>query len=72
MTVLLQTYTVRALRRRSFLRGAASAFDLSGNTLRQLRVHGTPEDYDVAAVARDWQAVGDDLRSAMRNYAASR
>jgi hypothetical protein len=68
VTRLLQTYSVRALHRRAFLRGAASAFDLRGNTMRQLRVHGTPEEYDAQAVARDWQVVGNDLRSAMSSY----
>lgn len=72
VTQLLQTYSVRALHRRAFLRGAASAFDLRGNTMRQLRVHGTPEEYDARAVARDWQVVGEDLRAAMTTYDATR
>lgn len=72
MTQLLQTYSVRGLRRRAYLRGAASAFDLRGSTMRQLKVHGTPEEYDARAVARDWATVGEDLRAAMASYDASR
>lgn len=72
MTHLLQTYSVSALRRRALLRGAASAFDLRGNTMRQVRVGGTPEEYDARAIARDWRVVGEDLRAAMMAYGTSR
>lgn len=65
---LLRTYSVRSLRRSAYLRGAASAFDLRGNTLRQYRIAADPALVDYEAVAGDWKAVGDDLRGAMRSH----
>jgi hypothetical protein len=67
MTFLLRTYTVRSLRRRAFLRGAASAFDLSGQTYRQYRTGG-----DDDAARTDFAAVGADLRAALATYAGRR
>lgn len=64
MTRLLNTFNVRHRRGRDdYLRGAAAAMDLRGNTTRQYRLAATPAEADARAVANDWQTVGDDLRA---------
>lgn len=68
MTTLVGTWGVGQYARRSFLRGAASAFDLSGNTTRQFRLSRSPAQADAAAVAADWETVGQDLRLAIDQY----
>jgi hypothetical protein len=60
------------LRRRSFVRGVASAFDLVGNTRRQYRLGSDPASVDAEAVRADFEAVGEDLRAAMERYSATR
>jgi len=49
----------------SFLRGAASAFDLGGS-LVQFNQSLTPELANARALASDWAAVGGDLREAIK------
>lgn len=68
MTRLLRTYTLRSLRRRAWLRGAASAFDLRGATYRQFRLGGDPWRADAEALGADFAAVGADLRAAVEGY----
>lgn len=72
MTTLLRTFDVSCLRRRAFLRGAASAFDLRGDTRRQFRLGTDPATVDAEAIRADFEAVGADLRGAMDNYAPER
>jgi hypothetical protein len=48
----------------SFLEGAARIFDFR-NTLTRFKQYPTPAAADRAALASDWCAVGNDLRSAM-------
>ena len=54
---------------RPFLEGMASAFDLTGSLLEP-RPRATGPERDAAALADDWRSVGDDLRSAMADFAA--
>ena len=55
---------------RPFLEGMASAFDLTGSLLEP-RPRATGPERDAAALADDWRSVGDDLRSAMADFAAA-
>jgi hypothetical protein len=68
MTMFVGTWTADRFARRSFLRGAASAFDLRGATRRQYRAYWTPEEVDRYAVETDWQAVASDLNTAVERY----
>jgi hypothetical protein len=72
MTDLLGSFSVRALQRRSFLRGAAQAFDITGNTRRQYRFARSGSEADFRALRADWYAVGDDLRAALDAAARER
>lgn len=66
MTRLLGTASVGDYVRQSWLRGAASAFDLRGNTLREYRTYSSPQAADADAIRDDWQRVGEDLGRAVR------
>lgn len=57
----------RLSRRAAFLRGVASAFDLSARSRRPVVLPDAEE-----ALAGDWRAVGGDLRAAIDRYAAER
>lgn len=72
MTELLGSFTVRSLGRRAFARGAASAFDITGNTRRQYRFAKTGPQADFRAIRSDWLAVGDDMRVALDAAARER
>lgn len=72
MTELLGSFSVRSLARRSLLRGAASVFDITGNTRRQYRFARTGSEADFRALQADWYAVGDDLRAALDAAARER
>ena len=71
MTRLLRTWSVDRLRRRALWHGAASAFDLRGNTMRLYRLGSDPSRVDNEAIRADFEAVGADLRAAMDGYAQS-
>jgi hypothetical protein len=51
--------------RPSFLEGFARPFDL-GNNLNLYNESLVPEDADIRALRADWDAVGDDLREAIK------
>ncbi len=51
----------------SFLEGVARVLDLGG-TLNVYNESETPGDADARALASDWQAVGDDIQSAIGKY----
>ena len=53
---------------RPFLEGMASAFDLTGSLLDP-RIRAIGPERDAAALADDWRSIGDDLRSAMADFA---
>jgi hypothetical protein len=72
MTQLLGSFGVAALSRRAFWRGAASAFDLSGNTMRQYRFVASETVADQQAIRSDWEAVGADMRTALDQAAEQR
>jgi hypothetical protein len=55
---------------RPFLEGMASTFDLTGSLLEP-RTAETGARRDVAALLDDWRRVGDDLRSAMAEFATT-
>jgi len=60
--------TFRLIRqRRSFLDGMAALFDFRPVQFRY-NYDKTSNDADANAIHSDWQAVGDDLRSAMTLY----
>lgn len=72
MSELLGSFTVRSLQRRALLRGAASAFDLTGNTRRQYRFARTGSEADIRALRADFRAIGDDMREALDAAARER
>lgn len=72
MTYLLASYRVSLLARRAFLRGAASAFDLRGDTRRQYRFAPSSSAADARAIGADWAQVGGDLRAALDAAARER
>lgn len=55
---------------RPFLEGMASSFDLTGSLLEPPRARMRPRP-DAAALLDDWCSVGDDLRTAMAEFATS-
>jgi hypothetical protein len=54
---------------RAFLKGFASAFDITGGV--EMPDPATGWERDGAAIRGDWQWVGDDLRRAMGQYPVS-
>ncbi len=70
VTRILGTITVAGLDSSATLRGAASAFNLRGNTVNEYRHYTDAVDTDMAAIAGDWQQVGADLESAYRKVVA--
>lgn len=72
MSELLGTFSIGSLRQSALLRGAASAFDLTGNTRRQYDFSPTPAEADLKALRADWEATGDDMRAALNEAAAER
>lgn len=52
----------------SFLTGMARVVDM-GQTLEQYNVSGGDALADFRAITADWQAVGNDLRQAIREFA---
>ena len=56
---------VRSSRRGALLDGAARALDMGGTRRKRVVVQSTED-----ALASDWHAVGDDLRSALRRFKA--
>ena len=63
--MLKQTH-IRPSRWRSFIRGYGSLLDYSPLRLAQWWAYDS--ETDEQAIAGDWQAVGDDLRFAIREY----
>ena len=61
MTEILGTASVSDYHRTALLRGAASAFDLRGNTLRQYRLFGSSTGADRYAMSGDMKVVLDDV-----------
>jgi hypothetical protein len=51
------------------LRGFASAFDLTGQTLIDLPDFSGGFEHDRQALQGDWQRIGDDMRKAMNQVA---
>ncbi|MBI2100822.1 MAG: hypothetical protein HYT47_02280 [Candidatus Vogelbacteria bacterium] len=51
----------------SFFEGVARVLDL-GTTLQEYNVSETEQEADIEALKNDWRAVGDDLRSSIKNY----
>lgn len=72
MSELLSSFSVGQLHRRALIRGAASAFDLTGNTRRQYRFARSGAEADVRALRSDWEAVGADMREALQAAAVER
>lgn len=54
-------------RKSSILLGIASIFDFTGRLGPRYRTIQNPLAEDTAALARDWQAVGDDMRKIIAN-----
>lgn len=72
MTELLGSFSVRGLRRRALLRGAASALDLRGDTRHQYVFARNGAEADIRALRDDWLAVGDDMSEALESAAVER
>lgn len=72
MTRMLGTFTPGQLRRDAFLRGAASAFDLRGDTRRQYRFYTTDSQADLEAIRNDWRALGEQFRRTTRELRSHR
>jgi len=53
----------------TFLKGFASAFDITGQTLLDIPDLNTGFQRDTEAIRSDWQQVGNDLREAMGSFA---
>jgi len=53
----------------SFLKGFASAFDLSGQTSLETPDFNNGFQRDAEALRRDWQQIGDDMRKSMDRLA---
>lgn len=63
--------TYRLFAMPSWLAGVARCLDLAGTFARHsYRDCGTPAQADFAAIAADWQVVGQDIASAIGCYAA--
>lgn len=58
------TFTDLLFARPSFLEGVARLLDF-GSTLNEYNGSDTPEDADLAALRSDWEALGQDYRSAL-------
>jgi hypothetical protein len=69
-TVVLNTFAANGSHRRDYVRGAAEAFNLRGNTSRHYHMHATGGEADAAAVENDWEAIGEDLSNAFRTVSA--
>jgi len=52
----------------TFLKGFASAFDITGQTLLDIPDFSTGFQRDTEALRGDWQRVGNDLRKAMDSF----
>ena len=53
--------------RPSFLEGVGRVLDI-GSTLQEYNKNVTPEEADTLALFKDFQATGNDIRSAMREF----
>jgi len=53
----------------TFLKGFASAFDITGQTLLDFPDLNTGFQRDAEALHNDWQRVGNDLRIVMDSFA---
>ena len=67
----MKARTAKTAKLLAFLRGFASAFDITGKTFEFPDFSGGFER-DREALAGDWQRVGNDLRSAMSQVAHER
>lgn len=61
----LRTYYLFA--KPSFIEGMSRVLDIGG-TMEAYNEHDTEAEADRAAIRNDWLAVGDDIRSAMKQY----
>lgn len=60
------TFTDLLFARPSFLEGVARLFDFGG-TLNEYNRLDTPEDPDLLALRSDWEALGQDYRTALKS-----
>ena len=58
------TFSDLLFARPSFLEGVARLLDLGG-TLNEYNESNSPEDADLVALRSDWEALGQDYRSAL-------
>lgn len=61
MSRIVGSFSVKSLARRTVVEGAASAFDLRGDTRRQYWWAASDREADAKAILDDWRAVGADL-----------
>ena len=68
MDTVKRQYTMhRLFAKPSFIGGTASLLDL-GNTLREYNASVTGEEADFKALQDDWRAVGDDMKTSIKQY----
>jgi hypothetical protein len=72
MTILFNTRRIRRSGARDYLRGAASVFNLSGDTSREYNFAHSEDEADSTAIGNDWREVGDDLRNALAAHNSER
>lgn len=64
----MNSFTSILYARPSFLEGVARIFDFC-NVLQRYNIHETSEEADEHALLSDWYAIGEDMKSAVREVA---
>lgn len=67
----MSEYTTFLFARPSWLEGIARLLDF-GNTLQVYNTSADPDEADAAAIALDWNAIGDDMRRAVQEITQAR
>ena len=62
-------FTFGLFARPSFLEGVGRLIDFGG-TLNEYNTSATPDEADYQALASDWWAIGNELRTAMKEFEA--
>lgn len=67
MTEFIKSLTFRLTPRPSFWEGMGRVLDLGGG-LSTYAAGATPTEADYAAIASDWNMIGQDFRTVVRDY----
>lgn len=77
-TKIIGKYSYALIHRPSFLEGMASLFDFRQGKIKYAlgrsatRIENTKRNTDSKALSSDWCAVGEDIKSAIKNYTNAR